>query len=339
MTSSLNFGLIGYGRMGQGHAHNLATRVRGATLFAVAEPVQDLRDLAAAQHPSARVVASVDEMLALPGLDAVVIVTPTSLHRESIVAAASHGKAIFTEKPLGLTLEDCRASVDAAARAGVPLQLGFMRRFDAGYAEARRRIAAGEIGRPVMFKSIGRDGQCPRPHFADPAKSGGLIFDMGIHEIDMARFLMGVEVRSVSAMGTRMTCPDLEAVGDVDNAVINMAFYGGALGNVETSRSAFYGFDIRTEVVGEEGMIAVGSYQQMPLVIQRNKGGVMQGLQQSFNRFDLAYVMQLEHFVDCVRSGRTPSVSGVDGLEASRICIAATQAQHSGRTVDLGEIR
>ncbi|MCX6019262.1 MAG: Gfo/Idh/MocA family oxidoreductase [Chloroflexi bacterium] len=338
MTALLNIGLIGFGRMGQGHAQNLAARVRGATLFAVAEPVQELRDLAQSQFAPQHVVASVDDMIALPGLDAVLISTPTSLHCESIVAAASYGKPIFTEKPLGLTLEDCRASVDAAAHAGVPMQVGFMRRFDSGYAEAQRRIAAGEIGTPVMFKGIGRDGQCPRPHFADPKKSGGLIFDMGIHDIDLARFLMGDEVTKVSAMATLMTCPDLAPYGDVDNAVINLSFAGGAVGNIETSRSAFYGFDVRHEVVGTDGMIAVGSYQQMPLVIQRNRGGVITGQASQWDRFSPAYIAQLEHFIDCVRNGKTPSVTGVDGLAASRICVAATLAQHSGRTVELAEL-
>lgn len=337
--ASLNIGLIGFGRMGQGHAHNVASRVRGATLFAVAEPVKDLRDLASSLYPSARVVASVDDMLALPGLDAVLIATPTSLHRESIVAAAERGKPIFTEKPLALTLDDCRASMQAAERAGVPLQVGFMRRFDAGYAEAQRRIAAGEIGTPVMFKGIGRDGDCPRPGFADPKKSGGLIFDMGIHDIDIARFMMGDEVTKVSAMATLMTCPDLEAVGDVDNAVINMAFRGGAVGNVETSRSAFYGYDLRHEVVGTHGMIAVGNYQAMPLVIQRDRSGAISGIPGQTDRFGAAYVAQLEHFVECVRAGRMPSVTGRDGYEASRICVASTLAQHTGRTVQLEEVK
>ena len=338
MTASLNIGLIGFGRMGQGHAQNLAGRVRGANLFAVAEPVQDLRELAAAQFAPPHVVASFDDMLVLPGLDAVLISTPTSLHRESIVAAAERGKPIFTEKPLALTMDDCRAALDAVNRAGVPMQVGFMRRFDAGYAEARRRIAAGEIGTPAMFKGIGRDGQCPRPHFADPKKSGGLIFDMGIHDIDLARFLMGDEVTKVSAMATLMTCPDLAPYGDVDNAVINLSFAGGAVGNVETSRSAFYGFDVRHEVVGTDGMIAVGSYQQMPLVIQRNRAGAITGLASQWDRFSPAYIAQLEHFVDCVQHGRTPSVTVQDGYEASRICVAATIAQHSGRTVDLSEV-
>lgn len=339
MTAHLNFGLIGFGRMGQGHAANLAGRVRGAKLFAVAEPVQELRDLAVSQFAPSHVVASVDDMLALPGLDAVLIATPTSLHRESIVAAAGRGKPIFTEKPLALTLDDCRASVEAAERAGVPLQVGFMRRFDSGYAEARRRIAAGEIGTPVMFKGIGRDGACPRPHFADPKKSGGLIFDMGIHDIDLARFLMGDEVTKVSAMATLMTCPDLEPYGDVDNAVINMAFQGGGIGNVETSRSAFYGYDLRHEVVGTEGMISVGDFQQMPVMVQRSRRGEISGITGSSDRFGPAYVAQVEHFVECVRGGRAPAVTGRDGYEASRICVAATLAQHTGRTVELAEVQ
>ena len=200
MTFSLNLGLVGFGRMGQSHAHNITTQLRDASLFAVAEPDAQLRASAVEKHAPKHVVASIDELLALPGLDAVVIVTPTVTHTANIVAAAAARKPVFTEKPLALSLTDCRASVEAMQSAGVQLQLGFMRRFDAAYMEAHQRITAGEIGTPIMFKGVGRDNGCPRPHFADPAKSGGLIFDMAIHDIDLARWLMNSEVDRVSAM-------------------------------------------------------------------------------------------------------------------------------------------
>lgn len=336
MSAPLNIGLVGFGRMGQGHARNIATKLTDAILFAVAEPDAQLRELAQAQYAPKHVVASIDDLLALPGLDAVVIVTPTVTHTANIVAAAAARKPIFTEKPLALTMADCRAAVDAVTQAGVQLQVGFMRRFDAGYMEAQRRVAAGEIGTPIMFKGVGRDSACPRPHFADPKKSGGLIFDMAIHDLDLARWLMGSEVTQVSAMGELLVCDDLKPVGDVDNAVINFRYASGALGNVDTSRNAFYGYDIRHEILGSHGTIIVGSHQNTPMVFMKTRDDF--DPLKIPDRFGPAYVGQLQHFIECVRAGTTPRVNGADGLAASAICIAATLAQHSGRTVDLTEV-
>src|SRR6266702_945939 len=155
----------------------------------------------------------------------------------------------------------------AVAQAHVPLQVGFMRRFDTGYQKAKALIDEGHIGRPVTFKSIGRDPFCPRREYADPVMSGGLIIDMAIHDFDLARWLMGSEVERVSAEGTLLVCKDLESVGDIDNAVINLRFVNGALGNVEVSRNAFYGYDIRTEVLGSEGALVIGTHQQTPVVL------------------------------------------------------------------------
>ncbi|MGC9335920.1 MAG: Gfo/Idh/MocA family protein, partial [Anaerolineae bacterium] len=156
--------------------------------------------------------------------------------------------AIFCEKPIALTLEDTDEAVAAIEGNGVLFQMGFMRRFDRGYAAARAQIEAGVIGEPVTFKSIGRDPFCPDLEYARPAVSGGLILDMAIHDFDLARWLMGVEVQRVYAEGGTLAFPQLNTVGDIDNAVINMRFVNGALGNVEVSRNALYGYDIRTEV-------------------------------------------------------------------------------------------
>jgi predicted dehydrogenase len=168
--------------------------------------------------------------MALPELDAVVIATPTSTHYELVIAAASVGKAIFCEKPLALTLEETRSALEAVARAQVPLQVGFMRRFDAGYQKAKALINGGLIGSPVTFKSLSRDPFCPRAEYASPAQSGGLIFDMAIHDFDLARWLIGSEVERVTAEGTLLVCKELETVGDIDNALINLRFMSGALG-------------------------------------------------------------------------------------------------------------
>ncbi len=177
-------------------------------------------------------------------------------------------------------------------RAQVPLQIGFMRRFDAGYQKAKALIADGMIGTPVTFKSIGRDPFCPRREYADPTLSGGLIFDMAIHDFDLARWLMDSEVERVTAEGSLLVCQELAAVGDIDNALINLRFHSGALGNVEVSRNAFYGYDIRSEVLGSEGALTIGVQQYTPVVLFTRAGAQHDVMPYLMERFGEAYRAQ-----------------------------------------------
>src|SRR5579884_2429754 len=337
MPALLKIGVIGLGRMGQLYARLLATQVSGAALYAVAEVDERARAKIAADYAVPCVFPDVEELLALPELDGVIIATPTGTHPALVAAAAGAGKAIFCEKPLALSIEETRAVLDAVAQAAVPLQIGFMRRFDAGYRRAKALIDAGQIGQPVIFKSIGRDPFCPDCAYADPAKSGGLIIDMAIHDFDLARWLMGSEVERVSAEGTLMVCNELASVGDIDNAVVNLRFASGALGNVEVSRNAFYGYDIRTEVLGSEGAVTIGAHQYTPVVLLTRTGAQHDTVPYLMERFGEAYRTQIEHFADCLRTGKPPAVGGTDALAALKIGIAATQAYQTGRIVTLDE--
>jgi predicted dehydrogenase len=210
-----------------------------------------------------------------------------------------------------------------------------MRRFDAAYQKAKAFIDSGQIGYPVTFKSVGRDPFCPRPEYANPAKSGGLILDMGIHDFDLARWLMGSEVERVTAEGTMLVCKVLESVGDIDNAVINLRFVSGALGNVEVSRNAFYGYDIRTEILGSDGAIIVGAQRYTPLLLLTRAGAQYDTTPYLMERFGDAYRTQLQHFIDCLSSGQPPLVSGADALAAYEIGVAATRSYQTGHPVSL----
>jgi predicted dehydrogenase len=214
-----------------------------------------------------------------------------------------------------------------------------MRRFDAAYQRAKTLIADGLIGYPVTFKSLSRDPFCPPPGYMDPAKNGGLILDMAIHDFDLARWLMGSEVERVAAEGTTLVCKDLESVGDIDNAIVNLRFVSGALGNVEVSRNAFYGYDIRTEVLGSEGAVMIGVHQYTPVVLLTRAGALHDVTPYLVERFGDAYRAQLQHFADCLRNDLLPSVSGVDALAACEIGVAATRAYQTGRAVTLSELR
>lgn len=339
MPALINMGVIGLGRMGQLYTKLLSSQINGANLYAVAEVNEQVRSRAASEQGIAHVFADFRELLALPELHAIIITTPTSTHHEVVVAAANAGKAILCEKPLALTLAETRSAQEAATRAGVPLQVGFMRRFDAAYQKAKKLIDSGQIGYPVTFKSLSRDPFCPQPEYADPNKSGGLILDMGIHDIDLARWLMGSEVERVTAEGTTLVCKTLAAVGDIDNALINLRFVNGTLGNIEVSRNAFYGYDIRTEVLGSEGAVMVGVHQHTPVLLLTRGGAQYDTTPYLMERFGEAYRTQVQYFVDCLLSERFPLVSGADAYAAYEIGIAATQSYQTGQPVMLKELR
>ena len=333
--SALNLAVVGLGRMGKLYAQTVATTVVGANLYAVADPdpaaVAAIRD----QYHVPITAADARDLFTRPDLHAVLIATPTSTHADLVIAAAQAGKAIFSEKPLALTIPETRATIAAVERAGVPLQVGFNRRYDAAYLKARAFIDEGRIGRPVTIKSVGRDPFCPRVEFADPARSGGLIIDMGIHDFDLARWLVGDEVERVSTEGTLMVCETLKEVGDIDNAVVNLRYHGGAIGNVEVSRNAFYGYDIRTEVLGSEGAVTIGGYQHTPVLLLTREGAQHDVVPYLMERFGDAYRAQIQDFVDRLRRAELPAVGGADALAALEIGVAATESLKTGQPVAL----
>jgi inositol 2-dehydrogenase len=308
-------------------------------LYAIADIGEQSRTQVADEFGVFHAFSYAHELIAVPELDAIVISTPTSTHCDLVIAAARAGKAIFCEKPLALTLEETHTALEAVAQAHVPFQIGFMRRFDAGYQKAKTLIDGGLIGSPVTFKSLSRDPFCPRPEYASPKQSGGLIFDMAIHDFDLARWLTGSEVERVTSEGALLVCKDLESVGDIDNALINLRFMSGALGNVEVSRNAFYGYDIRTEVLGSAGAVMIGVHQYTPVVLFTRAGAHHDVTPYLMERFGDAYAAQLQHFVDCLKSGRSPSVGAADALAACEIGVAATRAYKTGRPIALSELR
>jgi predicted dehydrogenase len=269
-----------------------------------------------------------------PSVDAVVIATPTSTHGQVIAAAAAAGKAIFCEKPLSISLEEADAIRRDVARSGVFFQMGFMRRFDRGFAAAKRRLLEGAIGEAVLFKSTSRDPFRPSVEYADPRHSGGMILDMGIHDFDLARWFMG-EVAAVQAVGGVLVYPELGAVGDIDNAVVSLIFASGRLGVVDLTRNGIYGYDISTELLGTQGTLRIGYLRETPLMVM-TKGAVTHDTVPYFmERFAEAYTAQLENFAQNVLQGRQPPITVDDGVEALRVAVAATRAYQTGRRVEV----
>lgn len=333
-TAKLNVGLIGLGRLGQVYARDLATRIPCTRLAAVADLDATLVDKVRRDLEVPRASTDPADVIGDPSVDAVVIVTPTSTHRAVTEAAIAARKAIFCEKPLSIALDEAGAIRQAVERSGVFFQMGFMRRFDRGFAAARHRMDEGVIGDAVVFKSTSRDPYRPSVEYADPRTSGGLIIDMGIHDFDLARWYMG-EVASVQAIGGLLAYPELAAVHDIDNAVISLIFESGRLGVIDITRNGIYGYDIITELLGTRGTLRVGYLRETPLMVM-TKGAVTHDTVPYFmERFGEAYTAQLENFACNVLQGQDPPITVDDGVEALRIAVAATRAQQTGERVDL----
>jgi scyllo-inositol 2-dehydrogenase (NAD+) len=337
MKVRLAVGLIGLGRLGRVYARDLSGRIPETRLVAVADPLGSLAEEVAAEFDVPRHYSDPLSLIDEAAVDAVVIVTPTHTHRELVLAAAARRKPTFCEKPPALSLDEVAAMQDAITRSGMFFQMGFMRRFDAGYAAGKRAIEAGRIGTPLVFKSTSRDPFRPSLEYANPKSSGGMLIDMGIHDFDLARWFMG-EARSVSTIGATIAYPELATVGDIDNAVASLTFASGKLGVVDLSRSGIYGYDISTEILGSEGTVRIGYLRETPLMVLTKNSVAHDTVPYFMERFRDAYTTQLQNFAQNVLQQRTPPITIADGLEALRLGVAATRAQESGASVAVAEI-
>jgi inositol 2-dehydrogenase len=333
----LNVGILGAGRLGRVYARDLAGRIPEARLVAVADTAPGLAEQVAGEFDVPRAYADPMALVDDRHVDAIVIVTPTDTHRGLVTAVADRGKPVFCEKPPALSLDEIAAMKAAIDRAGVFFQMGFMRRFDPGYAAAKARIDEGRIGRPLVFKATSRDPFRPSLEYANPKSSGGMLIDMGIHDFDLARWFMG-EVQRVSAVGATIAYPELASVGDIDNAIATLTFANGTLGVVDLTRSGIYGYDISTEILALEGTIRIGYLRETPMTVM-TKGQVAHDTVPYFmERFRDAYTNQLQNFAQNVLHGRQPPITIDDGLEALRIGIAATRARETGVAVTVADV-
>ena len=337
MKGRLAVGLIGVGRLGRVYARDLSGRIPETRLVAIADPAGPLAKEVAEEFDVPRHYADPFALIDDPSVDAVVIVTPTHTHREIVVAAAARRKPTFCEKPPALALDEVAAMQRAIASSGMFFQMGFMRRFDAGYATAHRQIQEGRIGTPLVFKATSRDPFRPSLEYANPKSSGGMLIDMGIHDFDLARWFMG-EVQTVSAIGATIAYPELATVGDIDNAIASLTFASGKLGVVDLTRSGIYGYDISTEILGLEGTIKIGYLRETPVTVLTKNNVAHDTVPYFMERFRDAYTEQLQNFSQNVLQGRAAPITIEDGLEALRIGVAATRARQSGAPVTVAEV-
>jgi len=332
----IKVGLVGLGRLGRVYARDLATRIPETRLVAVADPDEKALAEVSATY-DARPHREPEKLFADADVEAFVIASPTHTHADLTVAAAATGKPTFCEKPPALSLAETERMRAAVSRPGVFFQMGFMRRFDPGYAAAKRKVQEGLIGTPVVFKSSSRDPHRTTLEYANPKSSGGMILDMGIHDFDLARFFMG-EVKSVTAVGGTLAYPELKTVGDIDNAIVSLVFGDDRIGVVDLSRNGIYGYDISTELLGTEGTLRIGYLRETPLLVMTKNSVAHDTVPYFMERFAQAYTLQLQDFARNVIEGRPPTLTIDDGIAAIKIALAAERARQSGRPVSLTEV-
>lgn len=332
--NSIGVAFLGAGRMGLTHVRNMAA-IPNARTIVVADPNADNaargKELARAQRASTDPVAAILE----PEVEAVVISTPTDTHALLIETALRAGKAVWSEKPIAQEIAETRRIVDLWREVDIPVQLGFMRRFDPGYVRAKDLIDKGELGRIEQFRALSRDTFPPPVEYL--LSCGGSFLDMSVHDLDLARFLVG-EVEEVTAWASVLFDDRFAQANDWDTSVVVLKFRTGALGVLETSRHSEWGYDIRTEVAGAKAKVVVDGAQKTSATVSREFG--WEGdLYESFpDRFEVAYRRELEVFFEDLGAGRPVAPGPDDALETLRLAVACTRSWREGRTVRLDEV-
>ena len=328
----ISIGLLGAGRIGQIHGRNIAASSR-ARLAAIADPFPDgAKALSAATGAPVR---SPEEILADKSIDAVLIGTPTDTHADFIDRAAAAGKAVFCEKPVDLSSERIRQTLARVEKAGIPLMIGFNRRFDTNFAALQKRLADGVAGTVELVTILSRDPAPPPVSYIE--RSGGLFRDMMIHDFDMARFLLGEDAVEVYAVGSALVDPAIGKAGDVDTAAVVLKTASGKICQISNSRRATYGYDQRVEVHGSKGLLSAGNVHETTVRFA-GEGGVTADPVQNFflERYASAYRNEIEAFIDAMTKGAKPTPSGDDGLKAQLMADAAAKSLATGKPVAIG---
>jgi len=315
----------------------LAYRVPGAKLLAVTDALPANAQRCAADFQIPQVAATPAELFADPAIQAVAICSSTDTHVEFMIEAAKAGKHIFCEKPIALDLKAIDTALAAVKQAGVKLQVGFNRRFHANFAQVHDLVASGKIGQPHLVRISSRDSTPPPVSYVKV--SGGIFLDMTIHDFDMARFLIGSEVEEVYAAGAVLVDPAIGEAGDIDTTVITLRYANGAIGTIDNSRQAVYGYDQRVEVFGSEGMAF--SNNNFPHATTLYQASSVSSALPHFGFLALyidSYVAEMQAFVQAIQNDSQPLVTGEDGRYPLVMGLAAAKSYREGRPVKLSEI-
>lgn len=330
-------GIIGAGRIGKIHADHLM-KMNEVEVIAMSDLFcgPELQAWCSARNIE-RIYANSDDLIGSPDIDAVFICSSTDTHVPLIEQAAQAGKHVFCEKPVSMDLASTGRALEAVRQAGIQLQVGFNRRFDHNFMRLREHVQNGTIGDPHVIKITSRDPSPPHPDYVKV--SGGIFMDMMIHDFDMARFISGSEIEEVYATGNVLINPLFSQYGDVDTAIVTLRFANGALGVIDNSRQAVYGYDQRVEVFGSQGNASVTNDYPNTVVISTAEGVTRdKPLHFFLERYEQAYRDEVHAFIESILNQTPLSVNGNDGLQAERAALAAKWSLQYGRPVRLDEI-
>jgi myo-inositol 2-dehydrogenase/D-chiro-inositol 1-dehydrogenase len=334
MTETIRVGVIGAGRIGKLHAQNLVHHVPNAEVAAISDVVVEAAQQCAAAFHIPKAVKDHREILEDKQIDAIYVCSSTDTHAQMIIEGAQAGKDIFCEKPIDYDLKRIDEALQAVETAGVKLQIGFNRRFDPSFKNARDMIAAGKIGVPHIVRISSRDAEAPPVSYIKV--SGGLFFDMTIHDFDMCRYLLGEEVTEIFAYGTSLVDPKIGEAGDIDTAIVNLTYQSGAYCVIDNSREAVYGYDQRIEVFGSEGCIVVGNRAPHEGVLyQKATGEQPLPIFSSLARYHEAYIEESCQFINSIVEDTPPPVTGIDGKIPVLMGMAAKQSLDEHRPVSV----
>ncbi|MBR3497427.1 MAG: inositol 2-dehydrogenase [Selenomonadaceae bacterium] len=335
---AIKLGLIGVGRIGKTHLRNISLFVPELEIKTVADPFANEQTVAyAAQFGIKNVTKNADDIFNDPEIEAVAICSSTDTHAEYIVKAARAGKHCFCEKPIATDIAVIKNALAEVKKAGIKLQVGFVRRADHNHKAVYDMVKSGKVGKPHIIKITSRDPE--PPPIAYVKVSGGIFYDMAIHDFDMARFLAGDEVEEVFAAGAVLVDPAIGEAGDVDTAVVTLKFKGGTIAVIDNSRRAVYGYDQRVEVFGDKG-VAMNSNDIPNTATFADANGTVGGTayQVMWTRYEQAFVSEMKAFAKAIVNDEEPPVTGEDGLYPVLMAAAATKSCKEGRPVKISEV-
>lgn len=342
MTDRVRVCMIGAGRVGKLHSGTIKRYLPGADVVAIVDPAAEILNETGDEFGIDGRFASLEEALDKAEFDAVVITTPTFTHRDLTTLAADRGKHVFCEKPMAMTLEECDIMIDACARNGVVLQIGFMRRFDPEFVHAAEQIHNGAIGEIMQVKSLTHGPGLPPMWANDITRSNGMLAEVNSHDLDCVRWLVQSNIQRIYVETANFKGDERGVPFEnfYDTMFATLRFDSGALGNIGGVCPCDYGYDARVEIIGKKGIMQIGEMQgkAVTICIDREQGLITPMYKRWQERFAMAYINEIEHFIECVANETTPRVTGEDGRWAVAGVLAGTKSLLEGRPVMIEEV-
>jgi len=338
--NKINLGIVGLGRMGQTHARNIVENIPEANLYAACSVAEIEIEFAKIEFGVKEIYRNFEEMIENPNIDAVIIASPSGFHTEQIRMAMEKGLHVFSEKPIGLDVEDIKETIKIIdSYSDQIFQLGFMRRYDESYQYAKKLVDEGRLGELTLIRCYGIDpstGLESFVKFATSSNSGGLFSDMSIHDIDLVRWFSGQEIKRVWALGKNAAYPELDELGELETGAAMMQLEDDTMAILVAGRNAVHGYHVETELIGTKGMLRIAQQPEKNLITIFNEHGIVRPTTENFpERFKEAFIREMKDFVSCIIEGRRPNVTANDGLQSTKVALACQKAIDTKQLIEV----